>query len=467
MENRVRETSVSCISYLTDVKEGDVSDSQDVQRKFCSDHAFINGIGVTVLTGDYLPPIILGEIPCGKGLKQTYIVDAMQRTSALMQIRFYNYRFTKSIEDSVIEYQRKKKDANGKICKDGQGHVIWETASFDIKNKRFSDFPEELQKRFDIYQLRIVTHQNCTMEMISKLIRRYNNHKAMNTAQKAFTYLDKFAAKVRMIADGRFFKDTMKYSDSSSNNGVYEKLVSESVMTVFHLDKWKKIAKDMNEFLNKNSSDEEFELIEEYLNRIEAVCRNQYQDIFTQKNVAVWIACFHEFTKFGLPDKEFLRFLNEFKNRFHCIQIEEFDNESFDLVDSNKGSKDKKTIITKISMLLYFMKSFFKCEDDDIDVLAFVRENVDSGISEDDLSDYYSMLDVYDIDKKSKLLDWQNEPSLISLIAYSFINDIDLDEWIKDYFKRNQNYILNQLENYIHMKNDLSEYLQLQDKVAV
>ena len=118
-------------------------------------------------------------------------------------------------------------------------------------------------------------------------------------------------------------------------------------------------------------------------------------------------------------------------------------------------------------MLLYFMKSFFKCEDDDIDVLAFVRENVDSGISEDDLSDYYSMLDVYDIDKKSKLLDWQNEPSLISLIAYSFINDIDLDEWIKDYFKRNQNYILNQLENYIHMKQDLNGYLQLQNEMAV
>ena len=467
MENRVRETSVSCISYLTDVKEGDVSDSQDVQRKFCSDHSFINGIGVTVLTGDYLPPIILGEIPCGQGLKQTYIVDAMQRTSALMQIRFYNYRFTRSIEDSVIEYQTKKKDENGKICKDEQGHIIWETASFDIKNKRFSDFPEELQKRFDIYQLRIVTHQNCTMEMISKLIRRYNNHRAMNTAQKAFTYLDKYAAKVRMIADGRFFKDTMKYSDSSSASGVYEKLVSESVMTVFHLDKWKKKAKDMNEFLNQNSSDKEFDLIEEYLNRIETVCHDQYQDIFTQKNVAVWLACFHEFTKYGLPDKEFLRFLDEFKTNFHCVPVKEFDNKSFDLVDENRGSKDKKTILAKISILLFYLKSFFNQEDADIDVLDFVKENVDPGITDDDLSDYYSMLDVYDIDKKSKLLDWQNEPSLISLIAYSFINDIDLDEWIKDYFERNENYISDQKENYIHMRKDLFQYLQLQNKVAV
>ena len=258
----------------------------------------------------------------------------------------------------------------------------------------------------------------------------------------------------------------MKYSNSSSNSGVYEKLVSESTMTVFHLDKWKKKAKDMNEFLNQNSSDQEFDLIEEYFNRIEAVCHDQYQDIFTQKNVAVWVACFHEFTKYGLPDKEFLRFLDEFKNNFHSIQIAELDDESFDLVDANKSSKDKKTILMKVSILLYFMKSFFNCEDD-IDVLEFVRENVDSEISEDDLSDYYSMLDVYDIDKKSRLLDWQNEPSLISLIAYSFINDIDLDEWIKDYFKRNQSYISNQLQNYVHMKNDLSEYLQLQNKVAV
>jgi len=91
---KIREESVPIINYLSEVREGDVTDDQNVQRYFCSDNAFINGIGVTTLTGDYLPPIILGEIPLQDGIVQKYIVDAMQRTSALMKIRYGNYKFT-------------------------------------------------------------------------------------------------------------------------------------------------------------------------------------------------------------------------------------------------------------------------------------------------------------------------------------------------------------------------------------
>ena len=116
--SKIREESVPNINYLNEVKEGDVSDNQDVQRYFCSDNHFINGIGVTVLTGDYLPPIILGEIPLQDGIVQRYIVDAMQRTSALMKIRYGHYKFTSSIEDDEIEYQTKVLDENGIAVKD-------------------------------------------------------------------------------------------------------------------------------------------------------------------------------------------------------------------------------------------------------------------------------------------------------------------------------------------------------------
>ena len=32
MEKKIRETNISIISYLNDVKNGDISDEQDVQR---------------------------------------------------------------------------------------------------------------------------------------------------------------------------------------------------------------------------------------------------------------------------------------------------------------------------------------------------------------------------------------------------------------------------------------------------
>lgn len=120
------------------------------------------------------------------------------------------------------------------------------------------------------------------------------------------------------------------------------------------------------------------------------------------------------------------------------------------------------------------MLDFFKIDSDElenaseeIDVLQFVKENVGSDITQDDVDDYYSMLDEYDIDKTSRLLEWRNEPSLVALVAWSFKNDIDLDDWIKEYFSKNNMYSINQVKNYIRMKKDLQEYLQLQEKQAV
>ena len=88
------------------------------------------------------------------------------------------------------------------------------------------------------------------------------------------------------------------------------------------------------------------------------------------------------------------------------------------------------------------------------------------GLHADDVDFYYDILNDYDVDKHSKLLQWQNEPSLIALIAWSFKQDINLDEWIKEYFSKNNMYFINQKKNYLHMKNNLDEYLQLHTRQA-
>ena len=41
---KIREESVPVVNYLTEVRDGDVSDNQDVQRYFCSDNTFIKEI---------------------------------------------------------------------------------------------------------------------------------------------------------------------------------------------------------------------------------------------------------------------------------------------------------------------------------------------------------------------------------------------------------------------------------------
>ena len=473
MDKKVIEANVPITMYLNDVKDGTINDDQDVQRMFCSDNSFINGIGVTILTGDYLPPIILCEVPCGNGTKQTYIADGGQRTAAIIKIRTGSHKFTSSIEDSEIEYQTKRRDADGKVCKDENGHIIWETKLFDIKNKTFNDFPQELKDRFDKFQLKIATHPDCTMEQVSKYVRRYNNHKGMNASQKALTYLDKFARLVKNTAQSGFFKNCMKPSKTDPKNGTYEKLICEAVMMIFHLDKWKKSPKAMDSYLNENSNEEEFKIVKQYCDDIELICGDDYQDIFVSKNVAVWFTIFDKFKKLNLDDDQFVAFINRFKNYLHKIVVDEYGT-SWDELDSKPGTKDKNIINAKIGLLTYLMLDYFKMDadsldntSDEIDVLQFVQENVDSTITNDDVDDYWSMLDVYDIDKASKLLDHKNAPSLVAIIAYSFINDITLDDWIKEYFSKNNMYFINQKKNYLHMKKDLESYLRLQEKQAV
>lgn len=60
----------------------------------------------------------------------------------------------------------------------------------------------------------------------------------------------------------------------------------------------------------------------------------------------------------------------------------------------------------------------------------------------------------------SKLLNVANRLSLLAIVAYSFKHDIDLDDWIVQYFNENDNYILNQKENYLHMKEHLDKFVK-------
>lgn len=118
---------------------------------------------------------------------QLHIVDGGCRSAALMDFRYGNRKITSSIENPVIMYKKKKLNEDG--------NIVWEDAEINIKNRTYDKLPEELQEKFDEYQIETVIHEVCDSAKISKYIKRYNNHVAMNTDQKAFTYIDRFAGK--------------------------------------------------------------------------------------------------------------------------------------------------------------------------------------------------------------------------------------------------------------------------------
>lgn len=47
-----------------------------------------------------------------------------------------NYKTTKTFEDSIIRYQAKCRDENGKLLKEDDGNIKWETKEFVLEIRR-------------------------------------------------------------------------------------------------------------------------------------------------------------------------------------------------------------------------------------------------------------------------------------------------------------------------------------------
>lgn len=489
MYNNVSETVQSLKDYLGDIRNENISESADAQRKFCSSNTFIDGLGVTILNHSYLHSLILGEVKKGD-VVQLYQVDGNQRVGALMLIRYGNYKFGSKIEDSVIPYQRKVKDENGKIVRDEKGDPVWEKAEFDIAKKTFADLPEELQRQFDTFQVKVATHRDCTMADISKLIRKYNSGTSMNASQKSFTYLDMYARKVKTIAATDFFNESTSLTENQNKKGVWESIVMRAMMTVFHLDDWKKSAKDMAVFLNHNASDMEFDLFQDMANSLCDVCGDAYKKLFNVKNIPIWFAAYDHFLKLGIENIKFRKFLDAFQENLHMSPVEcEYDfkklegNITWDKLDEQSGTTDGSLVKAKIDTLCQLIDEFFSIEktektetepvveennntveetnEVEIDpVLKFAQDNVRDTIEPEDIALYKDFLS--DFVKDESPIYKAGEETVIALMAYAtdIEKDAEFSEWIDRENSKNNTYSTSHKTNFTYLKRDFDEFLE-------
>ena len=253
----VRPQTLTLKSYLDKFKEGDVKGDADTQRAMgCYTDRMFNELVVSVLIGEYIPPLILGET---SNYSESYVEDGLQRTTALSMFRYGNKAVSKDITDSEIAYQIKVKDKNGNYKLDGNDNFIKEWEVCDIKNKTYSQLPEELKMKFDEYQIGLAVHPDSTKEDISRRIRIYNEHENMKAAQRALTYIPTYAKNIKkIISNNRFYKDCIEYSDKEFTNGLYEKILCETDMIIYHLDEWQSVVKTMGMYIEDNASEEYF-----------------------------------------------------------------------------------------------------------------------------------------------------------------------------------------------------------------
>lgn len=447
---RPRKQTYPLEMYLKKMKDGDIDNSADVQRKFVWKPEQINGLIRTVLIDDYIPPIILGE----EDSTQLHIADGGQRSAALNLFRYGNYKITSSIEDSIIQYKKKIKDLNGKLS--------WEDTEFDIKNKTYEMLPDELKKKFDEYQIETVIHEHCDRKMISKYIKIYNQQVSMNISQKAYTYIYNFAEYINCIIDNDFFNNYSSFTEAEKIKGVVERTVLETVMCMFHINEWKKQTKQIAKYLNENSSKEEFEILDNNLRRLENIITDDVKDLFNSKNGFLWITIFEHFLSLGMEDKEFLKFLRAFKNGLKNKYVEE---KTFDEMDKMKNTKDKVVVVGKLNILEKLMRDFLNVSDvtpiENIEAFIASNLNMDVNIISEDIDLYNDSLDELlenTVKINSKLMDKENRPSLLTMVVYSYKEDKDLDEWMLEYASKNNTYFIDQKKNYLHMKEDFENF---------
>ena len=451
---RPRKQVYTMEQYTKNVSEGYITNDADTQRNPAW-KPIVDGLAVTILTDEYIPPIILAEEESG----QIHIVDGGSRTAAFKMIRFGNHKIKSSVENPIIPYKKLVKDENGK--------TKFEDAEFDIRNKTFEQFPKELQKKFDEYQIDTVIHENCDKEKIAMYMVRYNTRKNFTANQKQFLYVPKFAEQIRNITSRPFFINNCDIKGSDIEGGILERIAYESVMITNFIDKWNKTGNKNPLYINENATVDQFEKLNNNIARLENIVTDNTKLLFNARDSFIWFALFDKFTQTGFDDVEFGRFLNAFVNG---LRDKEVDGKQFDRVDDTGSTKDKANIVAKLHILETLMREFLHIEEtENVTPESFVAEMVDMPVEtvKEELNCYEETLDGLEnntIRDGSKLLEVANRLSLLAMVAYSYKNDVDLDDWLEEYAANNNTYFMDQRKNYSHMINDFRQY---QKRIAV
>lgn len=516
---RTKSTSYSIESLSKQLRQHRLRDNHPLQRTSGQWSLLTKSELISdILQGNSLLQIVISE-EIKAGIIMHWLIDGKQRSTNLKDYLEDGFAISKNVQRYMIEYQSDKTDEDGNVILNEDGFPIPESKTFDICGKKFSQLPEELQDKFRDYQVPVMLNLNCTKKDIAYDIARFNRCRPMNVSQSGWLGLEEsYAEYVDKILKMDFFKvdcDKSSYSNTNIKNGSLRRIIIEAIMTSKYLSHFDKDFGKMCAYLTENANESVFIDFYLTLEKLFNVLRGDTSDIFNNKNSFLWFALFDKFLEYDIEDDKFNGFIQEFKETLHNKEI---DGITYDCLNGQKGTKDRSSVTKRFNHLLTLMKEYLHIEDSveeiteesepetvendlfDTEVveespekpiiaevteysaignveiehvegevvdstintdmksaLNFVRKYVDESISELDVQDYEEYLDTItlDVDNSSKLLDVTNHDSIIGIIAYAYQNDVDCDDWFKDYFNRNNTYDVDQKKNYLNMRNDL------------
>lgn len=441
-----------------------------------------------ILQGNPIPALTFAE-QIINGIAIIWDLDGKQRCTNVYSFANDGFKVSKNVRRWLISYQAIVKDENNKPILDENGFPQTEKREFDIRNKKFSDLPEELQDKFMDYNFEITQYLNCSSEDIAYHIARYNEGKPMNTQQKGIISLgEHFASLVKGIAAMPFFKEMGNYTVKECNNGTTNRVVVESIMANNFLDDWKKDQSEICEFLKENANEEIFDNFEELVNRLSKIIDEETLEKFNSKDSFIWFGLFGRFVNICDDDKKFIEFMAEFSQSLHSKEINgiSFDSLCFDKeTGKSRSTKDKYIVVDKINLLVKLLEDFLhtdnKDEENEIEVenntdvlksetdiesnlsyeteLSFVQGTVKPDAIEEDIQEYEGFLE--NTVRCSSPIYQRCKKALLALVAYVYSKDQDeeFSDWIERYQDEKVDFYDDQKENYKIIRNDFCKYI--------
>lgn len=308
----------------------------------------------TILQGYQIPALVVCEQKMDGGVAVNWVIDGMQRTSVLDDFLSDGFAVSRKIERPIISYQVRKRDEKGRLVLKN-GIPVFENAEFDIRNKKFSAMPDELQKKIKDYALHFEMYLGCTAEDVEYHERRYNGGKPMNQNQKAQTYLgQEFAYLVNEVLRKPFFKNNYKMTEYV--NAAVNRLVDEAVMAINFLDNWRSSGVDNCKFLRDNAAPEMFTEIGDLADRLDAVLSDETRKVVTKTSETfIFLTVFKKFTELGLDDSRFEDFMLAFTEKLRDMPVD--GKTYYDVAE--KATKDKRVVCGKIAHICRLMSDFF------------------------------------------------------------------------------------------------------------
>ena len=108
--------------------------------------------------------------------------------------------------------------------------------------------------------------------------------------------------------------------------------------------------------MKQNVKISQFDNFEKLLDRLSEVMSEDVSDMFNSKDAFLWFGLFHNFSKLGLDDNYFIKFMREFKK---SLYVKKSGNISYDIL-CKKGTKDKASVINKLTLMENLMNEFLQ-----------------------------------------------------------------------------------------------------------